>query len=71
MSNCWVCGDDMTSSYFLRITTLKPNKKEYLVGKIVESCPECHHHFIYDPEDILKDYILRKNINMRGYKIGR
>jgi len=70
MSDCWLCGDfDLTKSYFLRIFPICEQKT--FIGGMVEVCPECHHTFKYGTEDQIKDYILRKEINMRGFKIGK
>ena len=63
MSDCFLCKTELTSSYFLRL-----NKG--MDGMLVEVCPECHHHFIYDPADLREKYIDRKKINMRGLKYG-
>lgn len=68
MSDCFICKEPLTSSYFMRIEKVPEVKNG---GMLVETCPECHHYFTYAPEDIIKDYILRKGINMRGYKVGK
>ena len=65
MGNCYLCSDELTKSYFLRVTEIEKGG----FGDLVEVCPECHHHFKYSPPDILLEYINNKNINMRGMKI--
>ena len=67
MSTCFLCKDELTASYFMRIEKVPQVKNG---GMLVEVCPECHIHFMYDQEDDLKSYILRRDINMRGYKVG-
>ena len=64
MSDCFLCKTELTSSYFLRF-----NKG--MAGMLVEVCPECHHHFVYDPADLREKHIDRKKINMRGFKYGK
>ena len=62
MSDCFLCkAKNLTQSYFLRL-----NKG--MAGMLVEVCPECHHHFVYDPTDLRQNYIDRKKIDMRGLK---
>ena len=68
MSDCFICKEPLTSSYFMRIEKVPEVKNG---GMLVEVCPECHIHFKYDQEDDLKNYIQYKKINMRGYKIDR
>ena len=72
MSDCFLCKTELTSSYFLRVekTKLKNETKGFGIGVLVEVCPECHHHFVYDPADLRQKYIDRKKINMRGLKYG-
>ena len=48
---CQLCKTEMTSSYFLRVDI-----------ELLEVCPECHHHYVYSPEDILEKYKERRNI---------
>ena len=62
---CYLCGDDTNKSYFLRATEVK--KDGY--GFIIEVCPECHHYYKYGTEEQIKDYILKKRIDMRGISL--
>ena len=69
MSDCFLCKTELMSSYFLRLE--KFVSSAFNNGMLVEVCPECHHHFIYDPADLRQNYIDKKKINMRGLKYGR
>ena len=71
MTLCNWCGDKITNqSYFIR-ELLDPVHKdaEYwmtggksIVGKLIEVCPECHHHCKYAPPDLLEKYKKRRGI---------
>ena len=75
MSDCFLCkAQNITQSYFLRLIRddfyfLRLYKG--IDGMLVEVCPECHHHFVYDPADLREKYIDRKKIDMRGLKYGK
>ena len=54
--HCYLCKDELTKSYFLRINGLK--------GFIVEVCPECHHYYKYSEPDLLEHYKKRRGIKL-------
>ena len=56
MTICNWCGDNITNqSYFIR-------DGEGMNATLIEVCPECHHHKVYAPEDMLEKYKKRRGI---------
>ena len=51
---CYLCGDESESSYFLRLN----------IDDLAEVCPECHHFFVYADKDLLEKYKERRNIKL-------
>ena len=60
--DCYLCGTQMSSSYFKRAAI----NREPL---IIEVCPECYIKFTFGTTEEKKDYILRKELSMRGIRL--
>ena len=59
---CYLCGTPMNKSYFKRATINKENL-------FIEICPECYSIFKYGSTEDKQDYILRKELNLKGVRL--
>ena len=61
-NQCYLCETLMNQSY---LKFVKINKERL----VIEICPECYHIFTFGTVEEKQDYILHKELNMRGIKI--